>query len=81
MPRTGSEPGYLVAEACFDEPSANPFRRMPQCPGVYTSRTLLCTDSSTRAQTVSATRAEFTFGVISEPATEINNSSLQSKVS
>jgi len=38
---------------------------MLQCPGVHTSRTLLCIDSSFRAQTVSAMRAEFTFGVIS----------------
>jgi len=63
MPRTGFGPVYLVAEASLDKPSAISFPRMPQCLGVHTSRTLLCTDSSARAQT--ATRAEFTFGVIS----------------
>jgi len=65
MPKTGSGPVYLVAEACLDKTSAISFPRMPQCPGVHTSWTLLCTDSSVTAQTVSATRAEFTFGVIS----------------
>jgi len=56
---------YLIAEACLDKQSATSFPRMPQCPGVHTSRTLLCTDSSFKAQTVSATRAELTFGKVS----------------
>ena len=63
MPTTG--PVYLVAETCLDKPSAISFPRMPQCPGVHTNPTQLYTDSSARAQTVSATKAEFTFGVIS----------------
>jgi len=56
MLRAGSRPVYLVAEACL----AVLFPRIPQCPGVHTSETLLYTDSSFRAQTVSATWAEFT---------------------
>jgi len=47
---------YLIAEAYLDKPSATSFPRIPQCSGVHTSRTLLCTDSSFTAQTVSATR-------------------------
>ena len=65
MPSTGSGPVYLTADACLDRPSAVSFPRTPQCPDVHTSRTLLCTDSSLRAQTVPATRAEFNFGVAS----------------
>jgi len=65
MPRTGSAPVYFIAEVCLDRPSAISFPRMPQCPSVHTSRTLLCTDCSFRAQTVSVMRAEFTFGVMS----------------
>ena len=65
MPRTGFGPVYLIAETCLDRPSAISFPRMPQCPGVHTNRTLLCTDSSFTSQTVSATRAELTFGIAS----------------
>jgi len=65
MPRTGSRPVYLFAQACLDRLSGISFPWIPQCPGVHTSRTLLYIDNTFRVHTVSATRTQFTFGVIS----------------